>query len=373
MNAQTRLTPVEGIGSARVDILKGVAAFAALKSEWDSLFARAGRPHQLFQSHVLLAHWADSYPGDASDAIIVTARTGDRLVAVLPLVLTRTLGVKRLRVMGAPIAQFDDILMDFDCGQAVNSALWDAITAIGADVFETRRVRADSSIDQMLPPHGVVTEVSRAPFACLASRVNNGEPGLAYSAKDRSSVRRRQRRLAEMGALALTCYKPGQPAALLASQAIDIKRRALKAAGVISPAVRGNGFDTFFRRAAADPDAGLLVSAIELDGRPIAVDLSLLCKGTAFGHVLATEPAAIQSGAGNVLVHHVFANAKAAGARVFDLLAPADAYKMQHSDATTPVRSMIFPFTLRGRLFVKAYHGVAIPGARYAMRKLSRG
>ncbi|MBE2268566.1 MAG: ATP-dependent Clp protease ATP-binding subunit, partial [Anaerolinea sp.] len=33
----------------------GVAAFAALKSEWDSLFARAGRPHQLFQSHVLLA------------------------------------------------------------------------------------------------------------------------------------------------------------------------------------------------------------------------------------------------------------------------------------------------------------------------------
>lgn len=373
MNAQTRVMPVASIDTATVGVLRGVAAFQSLKGEWDALFARVGLPHQLFQSHALLTHWAAAYPADAKGTVIVTARAQGRLVAAVPLVLTNTLGVRRLRIMGAPIAQFDDALVDRDCGQAVRLAIWQTIMRFGADLFETRRVRADSALGSLLPDGGVVTEMSEAPFACLSTRVEGHEPGQAYSSKERSNVRRRQRRLAEMGTLAMTSTPAGDEAALLAARAIDIKRRALKAAGVFSPAVRGSGFEAFFRRAAADRASGLLVTAVELDGRPVAVDLSFLCKTTAFGHVLATEPDMIQSGAGNVLVHHVLATAKAAGARTFDLLAPADAYKMQHADGTTPVKSTIYPFSLRGRMFVKAWHGMAFPAARHLMRTLAKG
>lgn len=372
MNAQAKVTAVPAIDNLTVDVLHGVAGFVSLKREWDALFARAGRPHQLFQSHILLSHWAGAYSGNAKDTIIITARSGNRLVAIVPLTLTRTAGIKRLRLMGSPIAQFDDVLLDIDCGDAVHTLLWQAITGIGADVFETKRVRADSALACLLPSGGDVTETSEAPFACLMSRVGNGEPGQAYSAKERSNVRRRQRRLAEQGALVMTTYPPGEQAAAMASRAIDIKRRGLKAAGIVSPAVRNEGFETFFQNVAADPQAGLLVSAIEIDGRPIAIDLSFLCKATAFGHVLATEPEMIQSGTGNVLVHHVFAAAKARGARTFDLLAPADTYKMQHADAVTPVKSINYALTWRGRLFVKAYHGMAIPAARSLVRKLAR-
>lgn len=373
MNAQTRLTLVSAIDPVSVEVLHGVTAFRSLKSEWDALFARAGRPHQLFQSHVLLDHWATAYADEASGTIIIAARAGERLAAIVPLALNRTLGVKRLRIMGAPIAQFDDALIDPDYISAIKTPLWHAISTLGADLFETYRVRADSALGSLLPTGGVLTEKSDAPFACLSSRVCGHEPGPAYSAKERSNVRRRQRRLAELGSLAMTSYPPGDEAGMLAVCAIDIKRRALKAAGIISPAVRGQGFEHFFRSAALDPASGLLVTAIELDGKPAAIDLSFLCKATAFGHVLATEPAMVQSGAGSVLVHHVLATAKAAGARTFDLLAPADSYKLQHADATTPVASTIYPLTLSGQLFVKAYHGMAIPMARRLVRKLARG
>ncbi len=234
-------------------------------------------------------------------------------------------------------------------------------------------MRADSALAAVLPAGGVVTEMSQAPFACLSSRVDGGAPGPAYPAKERSNFRRRQRRLAETGALAMTSHRAGEQASLLAARAIEIKRRALKAAGIVSPAVRSCGFETFFRLAAADPRSGLLATAIEIDGQPVAIDLSFLCKSTAFGHVLATEPAMVQKGVGNLLVHHVFATARAAGARTFDLLPPADAYKMHHADATTPVQSAVYPFTARGRLFARAFHGTAIPLARRAMRALAKG
>jgi CelD/BcsL family acetyltransferase involved in cellulose biosynthesis len=235
----------------------------------------------------------------------------------VPLVLTNTLGVRRLRIMGAPIAQFDDALVDRDCGQAVRLAIWHAIMRFGADLFETRRVRADSALGSLLPDGGVVTEMSEAPFACL-SRGSMVEPGQAYSSKERSNVRRRQRRLAEMGTLAMTSYSGRRRGG--AAGGAGYRHQAARPQGRRRVLACRAGAAVSKHSSAAPPQiraSGLLVTAVELDGRPVAVDLSFLCKTTAFGHVLATEPDMIQSGAGNVLVHHVLATAKAAGARTF--------------------------------------------------------
>ncbi len=37
------------------------AQFAALEQEWNALFARTGRPQQLFQAYDWLRYWADHY------------------------------------------------------------------------------------------------------------------------------------------------------------------------------------------------------------------------------------------------------------------------------------------------------------------------
>lgn len=151
-----------------------------------------------------------------------------------------------------------------------------------------------------------------------------------------------------------------------------MKRAFLRRIGVLTSAVNAPEFAHFFEAAAGDASSGMLVSTIELDGRPIAIDLSFICKDTGFGHVLASDPEFEKEGVGNQLVHHVFAAAKTAGAKTFDLLAPADPYKMRHADGATGVQSLLFPFTGLGRLAGLAYmHG--LPAARQALTKLRSG
>lgn len=352
--------------AASIEVLRGRDAFDALKPEWDRLFRRAAHPHQLFQSHAMLGAWAASYP-ESGDIIVVTAREHAALVGVLPLVMRTTLGVRRLHFMGMPVVQFGDMLVDPHSHPDTASRIWDATATLGADVLEARRIRADSVV-WPFRDNATVVEDMAAPFACLLTRVDGAAPGPAYSGRDKSNFRRRMRRLEERGTVTLTSQGCGPAAADLAAHAVAIKRRSLDAAGVMSPAVKSKGFEAFFRSAAVDPDCGLIVSTVELDGKPVAIDLSFLCKDTAFGHVLATEPAFHKEGAGNILVHHVFASTKAAGATRFDLLAPADAYKMHHADGETKVESRVYPFTMRGRLFANAFHRLAVPAAKALLR-----
>lgn len=352
-------------------MVEGVGGFQALRSDWNALFERAAKPHQLFQSHGFLSAWVDSYGDGKTDIVVITARAGDRLVAIAPLLRQKRLGFVRLRLMGAPVAQFDDMLLDADFGTAALPGLWAQIEALRADLLEVRRMRADSAFWQFGSQNSRCFEMMEAPFALLEQRVDGDTPGEAYSAKERSSYRRRVRRLAERGSLALEVHRPGPEAQKLAAQAVEMKRRSLRRAGILSSAVRSHRFAKFFDWIAADPDSGLLVSSIELSGRPIGIDLSFLCKGSCFGHVLATDSDFDKEGVGNVLVHHVFSGARKAGAGTFDLLAPADAYKLRHADGQTLVESRIYPFTQRGRLASRAVYGLALPLARWGSRKLA--
>ena len=63
--------------------------FAALEPDWNDLFARAGRPHQLFQAYDWLRHWANHYLDDRTTLSIVVGRQGGRLVMIWPLVAIR--------------------------------------------------------------------------------------------------------------------------------------------------------------------------------------------------------------------------------------------------------------------------------------------
>ncbi len=66
-----------------IGIVRGGAGFDSLRDAWNHLFHQSAAPHQLFQSHAFLRTWQASHP-DAGETIIVTATSGDRLVAVLP-------------------------------------------------------------------------------------------------------------------------------------------------------------------------------------------------------------------------------------------------------------------------------------------------
>ncbi len=360
----------EAAAGFSVEILTGRDAFLALKPEWDALFSRVGLPHQLFQRHAFLRHWCDHYLAADDRLCLVAGREAGRLVMLWPLERRRRLGLELVRLMGAPVAQFGDILIE--PGSRREHWLergWEALRRHGIDLVELRLVRADGALGHC-SRLSLTTPVVRqeAPFADLALRVAPDGPSLAYPPRDRSSYRRRLRRLTERGEIAFANVAPGEEARTLAEQAVAMKREALVQHGIVAPAVADPRFARFFAALAADSadEAGLRLSIITCDDRPIGIDLSFDCKGRSFGHVIASDPGFEREGLGRVLIHHAFASALKRGNSIFDLLAPADPYKREHADGAVPVRDFTVPLSWRGQLACD----FALPHLRPALKAI---
>ncbi len=368
--AESRL-PADDAATAplTLEILTGRAAFEALKPEWDGLFARAGMPQQLFLRHAFLRHWCDHYLDAGSRICILAGRSGDRLAMLWPLVRKRRFGLDTLQFMGAPVAQFGDVLIEPGaCRQAWLDTGWEALGRLGADLFEARHLRADAGLPR--PAAALLVQRQEAPFADLASRVSAEGPSLAYPARERSNYRRRLRRLAERGELGFRAVCPGVEARELAASAVAMKRNALAQHGIVAPTVADPRFQAFFAALAGDEadEAGLRLSVISCAGRPIGIDLSFDCMGRSFGHVIASDPDFEREGIGRVLIHQAFAGARARGSDVFDLLAPADPYKLEHADGTVAVFDLAMPLSWRGRLAC----GFALPQLRPALKTVAK-
>lgn len=216
-----------------LSLIETPAGFLALEREWNSLFARVGRPHQLFQSHVMLRHWLSHYLCEGDRLAVICARREGRLVMAWPLVRQRRLGFVTLRFMGGPIAQFSDVLAEDE--PDLLAAGWQAVMASGADMLEIRKLRDDARLAvAAFPTEVVVTEREQAPFAECDRRVGADGPGPAYSPRDRSNHRRRLRRLSELGDVVVSAVEPGPSAAMMAREAVGLKRRGLAGQGIFS-------------------------------------------------------------------------------------------------------------------------------------------
>jgi CelD/BcsL family acetyltransferase involved in cellulose biosynthesis len=340
-------------GAVTIGLVRDLDGFLALRQDWDALFASSALPQQVFQSHVFLRHWATHYLDRQSTLSIITARRHGRLAMVWPLIRQRRCSLDTLRFMGIPVAQFGDVLVEEDESGTLLRAGWRAVRLLHADLFEARKLRADSVLARTgLLDEALRTEQLEAPFADLAWRVGEKGPSLAYPSRERSNHRRRLRRLEERGPLSFETPPPGPEASLLASAAVAMKQASLARHGIIAPTVADPRFIAFFRDLAGDAAGGtsLRVASIQCNGVPIGIDLSLDCKGRSFGHVIATHPDHERGGVGKILVHHSFTSARARGNTIFDLLAPADAYKLEHADGRVGVSDLLLPLSLKGRL-----------------------
>lgn len=354
-----------------IHISRGMSNFLSLRDDWNELHATAATPSNVFQSHSFLRHWAEHYIEEPEQIIVISGRVAGRLVMVWPLQMSRRLGVKLVTFMGAPVAQFYDLLA-MHCAErpALIESGWKAVRDLGADLFVANNVRADALLRSCMTTEALeLPGRTSAPFARLASRVTQGVPGCAYSARDRSNYRRRLRRAAEQGPIEFRTSRPGPDAVHLAQKAVDFKLRTLLEKSVWSPAVSNPRFRKFFASTAGDEDSALRISTIVCKGREIGIDLSFDCKGHTFGHVLASDPDSPIDGIGSVLVHRAFISAANRGMQTFELMAPADAYKLQHADGEVDVSHFAVCFTAKGRVYRELYLRAAFPLLKRAAQK----
>ncbi len=352
-------------------IVRDLDGFQLLKDEWTDLHTRSGTGAQVFLSYDWNHNWIETYharhahPLGEELAIIVGRRNG-RVVMIWPLLRQRMVGLSYLSWIGHPVTQYCDILADVSARTPdVLAECWQTIKgSLAPDVVALRKVRADAVIAPLLPSiGGLTTLTSAAPYVDFDNATGFAEFELRYTGKSRKNRRRLRRRLDEQGTIEFVHLDGGSAAADLANQAIKLKRSWIDARGLISPALHDPRMETFFTEFCKSRNG--LVSALTLNGKPIAIMVSIVGRSRIAGHVFAYDIAHERSGAGVLLLEDCLRHAIDRGMATFDLLAPGDAYKFDWCEDAVEVNDWAVPVSVRGRIYTRLY----LSGAREQMKR----
>lgn len=355
--------------------------FNALEADWTALYERSGKCHHTFQTYNWCWHWCETYlregTAGATELAIVTGRVGGELVMIWPLLIEHGLGMRQVKWLGEPVSQYGDAIVKDDAraGKWLEAA-WRQITeALGADLVVLNKVRADANVAQLLAEHQVrVAYRQEAPELALGDYDDFEHYQTRFSPKKRRNRRRHWRRLSELGSLEFVSHAEGEKARELALAAIDLKRKWLADRGLASRAYAHEDFDIFFASVARDParSAGCQVSALLLDGVPIAVEIGFVSKGRYGLHISVFDIAYEPLGAGAQKMLDTIRHCYDAGYHTYDLQAPADPYKLGWTNRSTPVIDYIAPASLKGRLLGLGYYREVRPRAKRLVAAMPR-
>jgi CelD/BcsL family acetyltransferase involved in cellulose biosynthesis len=270
---------------ARCEIV-GLAWLEARAAAWDRLVADAATPNPFYARRVVSAHVAH---GLAADLRFVVVHRGESLLALLPFrPRGARLGLWR-RAHGAWISPYivtsapllareglqdhAELLLN---GLAMAGPLWlmpllPVESAAGAVLRAALGARGWPS--QVMSPFG------RA--------VLDGRDAVSYEAhvgaNRRKDLRRRRRRLGELGHLKVDSFVHGEGLQRAVEEFLALELRGWK--GAVGTALASRTQTASFLRSAFRDSSGPVTcraDILSLDGRPIAVSLALVCGGTAY-------------------------------------------------------------------------------------------
>jgi CelD/BcsL family acetyltransferase involved in cellulose biosynthesis len=371
-----------------IDVVETADGLAALEPQWTALLARAGRPHQVFQTHAFVTTWLRSATGESegSDrrravstprlAIVTTWRDG-RLVLVLPLVVTRWLGFTTLRWLGEPVLQYGDALVDDvpDAVAVMQAALEHVQRVLKPDALQLGMVRSDAAIAPLLARLGTIeTGWDEAPWVRLGPGDGTRSFEERQSGKSKKNRRRLLRRLQERGAVRFVVAS-GEAARPLVSAALEQKRVWLHHKGLISRGLGNGQLARFLAQAAstAGESTGLSAFALLLDEAPVAIALGFLGERRLTLHLISYAMAYEKSGAGVLNLEAILRHAEAAGLEAVDLLAPSADYKLDWTDATVTVTDHVLAKGPLARACAIGFEAVLVPRAKAACAALPLG
>ncbi|HET8541364.1 MAG TPA: GNAT family N-acetyltransferase [Anaeromyxobacter sp.] len=340
--ADTGGTAARGAAPYRVEEVRGRPALAALRAEWEGVAAR-GPTDLPFVSHAWLSAWLDAFAPGRAPLVLVARGPGGAAAGFAPFLEERRRGVVRLV---AP-ANDHSCRVEWVLGQDASGAAasiwahlrdrctWDALVLrdVPRDGATSTLVEALARADGHLTGRW---ESLRTPRIALG-----GTPAEERTtAKFRANLRRRARRLGELGAVALQRVD-GRGGEAEVDAAVDAFLR-LEASGwkgergtavALDPAIAG-----FYRRMAHDAAGrgALAIRALLLDGRPIAVHLGIVHRGVYLLPKTAYEESLGNVSPGQLLQREVLAECEARGLSGFDFLGPDMPWKRDWAGETVP-------------------------------------
>jgi CelD/BcsL family acetyltransferase involved in cellulose biosynthesis len=332
-----------GPSSARapysVEEARGRAAFDALAPEWDALVARGPADLPMVR-HAWIAAWLDAFAPEAEPFVLVARAPSGEPAGMAPFLAERRRGVARLLAPANDHSCRFEWALGPDASGAV-AALWAHLRdRVRWDVLLLRDVPRDGPTSTLLEPLARADrhltgrwESAHTPWIALG-----GAPAEERtSAKFRSNLRRRAKKLQEQGAVALRrADRPqdvdGALAEFLALEASGWKGERGTAIALDPKLV---GFYAAIARDAARRGA-LALRILQLDGRAVAVHLGIVHRGVYYLPKTAYDEGLSQASPGQLLQREVLAECEARGLSRFDFLGPDMEWKRDWAPSHAP-------------------------------------
>jgi len=363
---------------ARVDTIAGLEALA---EEWQALENAPGSGTTPFQTYRFHREWLRHFVGPDTAFRIVTVREAGRLVLILPLAIRRTPVGNVAGWMGDPLLQYGDVITvpGADPTSWLDAALADLKTDGSVSVLTLRHVRADAAAAPWLKAR--MSPAGPAEQAIGVDLSEFSEPGDFARARVSRAARNRKRRrkLSQLGEVTFRVLESGEEAAALVGTAIEMKDAWLKSRGLIGRAFADDRMQACLEALVCEPGpSGVVVSCLEIDGRPASIEISFRHNGHHCAFIGAFCPDLSKVSPGQVQMQDTIEWCIGAGTHVYDLMAPADTYKrelgsiaVEVQDYTRLMSATGIPaafWTTYGPRSIKAAFGLLPRGVRSTIR-----
>jgi CelD/BcsL family acetyltransferase involved in cellulose biosynthesis len=360
-----------------VELVRDRAAFDRVSADWQDL-EQASEGALVFQS----AAWAravlafEQERGNAAFApVIVTARRGGRLLAVLPLQLIRAQGRRALVPLGDGFAQYAGIVAsgDMDAEPVIAQMLRAATTGTGCDVVLLRKLRADSALRAALPANAIsIGPDLGAPSLTLTAWPDFEACHKSLKSKSRKLMRNARNRLERTGVLDHEVATSAEAYAGVVQRTLSGRAARLKSQGLTSRAFADGGFSRFCALLAERRPGypGILAMSLTHDGVPIAEQWGLVHQGRYYAYVASRDFERSDVSPGKLHLKEVVQTAYAQGLHTVDLLPPVMPYKKVWARDVAEVRDYAIPVTLLGRIVTTVFDAWLRPLIKSLLLKL---
>jgi CelD/BcsL family acetyltransferase involved in cellulose biosynthesis len=323
----------------RVEEVRGRARFDALGAEWDAMVA-GGPADAPFVRHGWISAWLDAFAPDASPVALVARDGHGGALGMAAFLEERRRGVVRLVAPANDHSCRVEWALGRDPGTAV-AALWGHLRdRMRWDVLLLRDLPRDGPTSTLLEP---LARADRHPTGRWQSLrtpripLGGGPAEERTSAKFRANLRRRARRLQELGAVAVRRSDRAEDVDAALSDFLALEASGWKGEGGTAIALDPD-LVSFYRRIAQDAASrdGLAIRALTLDGAPVAVHLGLVHRGVYLLLKTAYDERLGHVSPGQLLQREVLAECEARGLAGFDFLGPDMPWKRDWEPVHAP-------------------------------------
>jgi CelD/BcsL family acetyltransferase involved in cellulose biosynthesis len=345
---------VEVAASDRFEIVQSAERLAEIGSAWTQLWRHADG--LIFQSHAWISAWWNTLPDHDERALrIGLVWSGERLLAVLPLAISRRKGLLMLEWAANAHSDYEDVLAAPDCAPLSLQRLWAQVARAGGfDLVRLNRLLPGAFANALT---GATAGVKLRPNHReeMSYRVSgNWADGAAWfneqPKKTRQNYRRGRKALEELGTAQLRLLPQEEPLGPVLDRLAVLKRKWLSARDIESQ-LFSDGAVALSGLVEALAQAGILrVFVLESAGVVIAVSINFVQRGAMMAFVTTYDPDFERASPGMVLMLDYIQWSIDHGLHTVDFLCGAEAFKRRFATQSVTLGTIAGVGSAKGAL-----------------------